>query len=133
MEYDIIRPVILDASATIAALSNEKGAEKVKPLLPLSVMSSVNISEVAKYLIETNNKTKSQAEDIIDKTIQNIIPFTKSQAMLSAELIKVTKPFGISLADRACLALAMETGYPVYTADRLWEKLNLDLDIVFLR
>ena len=125
--------VILDASALITLLSEEKGNETVASVLPKSVMSSVNIAEVAKFLIEKRNLNKEEVSNIIQSLIETIIPFDTQLALISADIVRDTKSLGLSLGDRACLALAISTGYTVYSSDRIWSKLDLGCKIVLIR
>ena len=125
--------VILDASALITLLSEEKGNETVASVLPKSVMSSVNIAEVAKFLIEKRNLNKEEVSNIIQSLIETIIPFDTQLALISADIVRQTKSLGLSLGDRACLALAISTGYTVYSSDRIWSKLDLGCKIVLIR
>jgi PIN domain nuclease of toxin-antitoxin system len=125
--------VILDASALITLLSEEKGNETVASVLPKSVMSSVNIAEVAKFLIEKRNLNKEEVSNIIQSLIETIIPFDTQLALISADIVSHTKALGLSLGDRACLALAISTGYTVYSSDRIWSKLDLGCKIVLIR
>lgn len=125
--------IIFDTSAILALINLEKGHDTVRPVLDRAIMSTVNVAEVAKFLIEKESYTRENVSSLIESTLYDIIPFTTSQAITSAEIIKETRPYGLSLGDRACIALSMETGYPIYTADRIWEKLSMNLDIVFVR
>ena len=120
------RVIILDASALIALLSEEIGAAFVKELLPISVMSSVNVAEVAQFLVITKQIDKYKSKEIIEHLIADSFVFDNEQAFLSAELIVATKKYGLSLADRACIALALKTGYPIYTADKVWKKIEIE-------
>ena len=63
----------------------------------------------------------------------NFGPFTPQQAETAAWLWSHTRNHGLSLADRACLALAMDKGLPVITVDRAWARLSLDIEIRVLR
>jgi PIN domain nuclease of toxin-antitoxin system len=126
--------VILDASALITVFSKEPGCENVLPLLSHAVMSSVNIAEVAKYLIERKAIDREIVETIIGKLLEEIIPFDSVQAYISAELALNTKKYGLSLGDRACLALAKSQGFTVYTADKAWQNITVDgVNIKFIR
>ncbi len=125
--------IIFDTSAILALINLEKGYDLVLPIIDKAIMSTVNVAEVAKFLIDKESYTRAKASTLIDSTLHGIIPFTTSQALTSAEIIKETKKYGLSLGDRACIALSMETGYPIYTADKMWQKLDLDLDIVYVR
>lgn len=125
--------VILDASALITLLSEEKGNETVASVLPKSVMSSVNIAEVAKFLMEKQGLNKEEVSNIIQSLVETIIPFDTQLALISADIVRDTKSLGLSLGDRACLALAISTGYTVYSSDRIWSKLDLGCKIVLIR
>lgn len=125
--------VILDASALITLLSEEKEYEVVASILPKSIMSSVNVAEVAKFLIEKRGLSKEEVSNIIHSLIEKIMPFDTKLALTSAAIIIQTKSLGLSLGDRACLALAISTGYTVYSSDRIWSQLELDCKIVVIR
>ena len=124
--------VILDASL-IALFAEEKGYEIVASIIPKSVMSSVNIAEVAKFLIERQGFNKKESSDIIQSLVEIIIPLDTKLALISADIIKQTKSLGLSLGDRSCLALALSTGYTVYSTDKIWSKLDLGCKIVLIR
>lgn len=124
---------ILDSSALIALLTQEKGYEKIVEILPQSVMSSVNVAEVAKFLKERNKLDDEQIQNTIYSLIDQIFPFDDKLAFVSANIIEKTKPFGLSLGDRACIALGLYTSYPIYTSDKAWSKLELDCNIHLIR
>ena len=125
--------LILDASALITLLSEEKGYEVVASILTKSIMSSVNVAEVAKFLIEKRGLSKEEVSNIIHSLIEKIMPFDTKLALTSSDIISQTKSLGLSLGDRACLALAISTGYTVYSSDRIWSQLELDCKIVVIR
>ena len=127
------RNVILDASALIAFVYAEKGHDVVAKVLHCAVMSTVNISEVIKYMINCNTE-KSEINLMLDKSLHKIMDFDRNQSYYAAELNTLTKTFGLSLADRACLALSLRTGYPIYTADKIWKQLQIkNIDIHLIR
>lgn len=117
----------------IALISQEEGCEKVYSVVAHSIMSSVNVSEVAKFLIDRHKLSKESTINSIQTLISEVIPFDEGHAYSSAELITKTKTIGLSLGDRACVALGLETGYPIYTADRVWLKLDLNCKINLIR
>ena len=124
---------ILDASALLALLKNEPGADKVEPLLGQIVMSSINVSETASILLESE-MTAQEVQECLLPLISDIVPFDEEQAFKTAELRKHTKNHGLSLGDRACISLGIKMGLPVYTADKVWKKLQLDnLEIELIR
>ena len=125
--------VILDASALLALIHQEEGADVVRHLLKKAVMSTVNISEVLTVLQRTNIIPKEALISITD-FIQAIIPFDIEQAQLTAELIPLTKSKGLSLGDRACIALGQKLQLPIYTADKIWKDIQLEnVDIKIIR
>jgi PIN domain nuclease of toxin-antitoxin system len=124
--------VILDASALLALLNQEEGHQKVAKHLPDAMMSTVNVSEVATVLVSTGIPVE-EVEELIDSLISHIEIFNSKQAYISALLREQTKKQGLSFGDRACLSLAMIKKIPVLTADKIWNKLSIDLDIRVIR
>jgi PIN domain nuclease of toxin-antitoxin system len=124
--------VVLDASAALAAFAQEPGAEKVAAILEDSIMSSVNLAEICGKLI-SRGLNRSEAEEAALDAAKYIAPFDVEQALLAGALIRQTRGLGLSLADRACLALAITIKAPVYTTDKAWKKLDLGLDIHLIR
>ncbi|AIL13694.1 PIN domain-containing protein [Candidatus Paracaedibacter symbiosus] len=125
--------VILDASALLALIHQEQGADIVKPLLKEALMSAVNVSEVLTALQRTDILPKEALSSISD-IIQTIIPFDTEQAQLAAELSPLTKSKGLSLGDRACIALGQKMQIPIYTADIIWGEVQLEnVDIRLIR
>jgi PIN domain nuclease of toxin-antitoxin system len=123
----------LDASAVLAAFYREPGAEKLSPeLLATAMISSVNLAEVHSKLV-TEGWDVEQAWRDCSGLVDQVVPFTMEQAKLTGSLVSTTRSLGLSLGDRACLALAIEQNAPVYTTDRSWKNLRLDLRIVVLR
>ena len=122
---DASQHFILDASALIALLSKEPGSAQVIEVLPHSIMSAVNIAEVAKFLKEKNNLADIQIRNTIYSLIYQIFPFDDKLAFLTAEILEKTKSFGLSLGDRCCIALGISTQYTIYTADKAWANLDI--------
>lgn len=123
---------VLDASAVLAFMLDEKGADAVLPLIGDAVISTVNMSEVLTKLIAADvpPKTARAAFDGLFLTIAN---FTPSQAEAAALLARQTMSQGLSLGDRACLALAREQGLPAVTADRAWAAVETGVDVRLIR
>jgi PIN domain nuclease of toxin-antitoxin system len=117
---------VIDSSALLAFIKDESTTfEELEVLLPKSVISSVNACEVATVMLRLGIPYDT-IEGLINETIGEIIPFNKEQYLTAAKLWSTTKPYGLSLGDRACLALAECMKLPVYTADRIWANLKLD-------
>lgn len=123
---------VLDASALIAAVSHEKGMEVVEPHLPQSIMSTVNLTEVATYMLD-KGYTIAEARQRLRTPGFDVIPYDQDLAFAAAEMRLQTRAYGLSLADRACLALAKREKLPVLTADKAWKKLNVGVKITLIR
>jgi len=125
--------VILDASALLALIQEESGAEVIKPLLKFSVMSAVNVTEVLSVL-QRANITPEEGLSLITDIVATILPFDLEQAEQAAKLHPLVQSKGLSLADRACIAIGLKLQLPIYTADRVWGELQLNgADIKLIR
>jgi ribonuclease VapC len=125
---------VLDASAIVAWLQSEPGAEKVADVLGSSAcaMSAVNVSEVASKLAE-GGSNRDRIQEIIGALHVEVATFDTEAALDAALLRPLTSAKGLSLADRACLALAMRLGVPVVTTDRAWAALSLPVTVTLAR
>lgn len=133
MRLSMNNRVILDASALLALIQEETGAEIIKPLLKFSVMSAVNVTETLSVLQRTNIFSE-EGLTLITDIVTTIVPFDLEQAEQVAKLHPLVQPQGLSLADRACIALGIKLQIPIYTADRIWDELKLDnIDIRLIR
>jgi ribonuclease VapC len=119
------KKIVLDASALLALLNQENGYEKVETALPNSMISSVNYSETIAVLSKLG-VPEEEAKELTHSIIPDIIPFDTEQAHTAAILRKQTQSHGLSLGDRACLALAEKFKARVLTADKVWGKLSLE-------
>ena len=123
---------VLDASAILAYLRSEPGASIVGDMMAQSVVSSVNLSEVIAKLAEEGFE-----EVEIRRTINRLpvlaVPFDEESAYVAGLLRPVTREQGLSLGDRACLALGLIRNSPVLTADRNWARVSIDLDLQMIR
>jgi ribonuclease VapC len=125
--------VVLDASALLAILNQEPGAEKMTPeLLSTAVISSVNLAEVHGKLVGRGLRPNDAWEAALTP-VREVVPFTSEDARLVGDLVAKTRPLGLSLGDRACLALGLSLKVPIYTADRSWKKLKAGARIHVIR
>lgn len=125
--------VVVDSSALLALLNREPGAEKLTAeLLSIAVCGTVNLAEVHSKLVSCGVR-ESDAWMDATSPVSELIDFTAAHAQVAGDLVRQTRAFGLSLGDRACLALGMTLGVPVYTADRSWKKLNLPVQINVIR
>ena len=124
--------VVLDASALIAVLRSEPGAEIVAAKLADAVIGAVNYSEVLKKAIERGSTAQIVAS-YVQRLSLPVVPFDIALAGKAAELYPAVKALGLSFADRACLALAADHGATVLTTDRKWAELTLPVKVRLVR
>lgn len=115
---------VLDASALLAYLFDEPGADGVAQALASGAsMSAVNFSEVLAKLEDRGIGVDVAVGDfqrlgILDA--MSIVDFTSLLAEEAARLRSATRGMGLSLGDRACLALAKTLGLAAWSADSSW-------------
>lgn len=124
--------VVFDASALLAFLLNESGADEVLQVIERAVMSAVNLAEVRTKLADLG-ETAQASGDIALRLIRRVEPFTEQDANEAAALRSVTRKRGLSIGDRACLVLGRQLGAVIYTADRAWSGLAVGCDLYFVR
>jgi len=124
--------VVLDASALLALVAAEPGANVVATLLDASTISSVNLSEVVAKLADYGVPEAAIRSSLTELAL-DVTDFTASTAVSAGLLRPSTKALGLSLGDRACLALGMEMGATVVTAERIWSGLTLDIPVHVIR
>jgi ribonuclease VapC len=125
---------VLDASAALALLRTEPGHELVAELLPGSVISALNYCEVVRKLAQLGSATAEEDTAALIALGATAAPFDITAAINTARLWPATRGAGLSLADRACLALATDIPNGVaVTADRAWTELDLDVPIQLIR
>jgi PIN domain nuclease of toxin-antitoxin system len=128
-----VSKIVLDASAVLALLNQEPGSQKLTPeLLQEAVASTVNLAEVQTKLVREGGDP-DEAWELACAPIAESEPFTSEQAKSAGTLASQTRHLGLSLGDRACLALGLRLGAPVYTTDREWKNLKLGIPIHVLR
>lgn len=124
--------VVLDASAVLAFLKAEPGADVVRQYLSGACLSTVNLLEVL--------ETSQRFEQGLDKTVRllrgwhvEFVPFDEQQVLAANVIKQQVGTAGVSLADRVCLALAKTRSLPVITADRRWVTLPIELKVILIR
>jgi PIN domain nuclease of toxin-antitoxin system len=127
-----VTSVVLDASALIALLRDEPGADVVRQRVAGSLISAVNYSEVLKKTIEVGGMPDLVHAHVGTLTV-NVVPFDELQARSAAALYPATKRFGLSFADRACLSLGMSSGALVLTAEAKWRHVELPVKLKVIR
>ncbi|MFY9589513.1 type II toxin-antitoxin system VapC family toxin [Rickettsia endosymbiont of Halotydeus destructor] len=125
--------VIFDASTLLALIKNEPVKVNLEEFLGNVIMSTVNVSEVAAILLQSD-MSEQECKDSIEPFINSIISFDQEQSFLTASLKKTTKHKGLSLGDRACIALGMKLNLPIYTGDKAWNDLKIiNINIILIR
>jgi ribonuclease VapC len=125
---------VMDASALLALMQGEIGSEVVDNLLleQECVVSSVNLTEVATRLIDKGLAPEQLMRVLKEFDVQSI-DFDQEQALAAAKLRLATKSAGLSLGDRACLALAQLMQGCAVTADHAWNDVKSALDVKILQ
>jgi ribonuclease VapC len=123
---------VLDASAVLCLLQEEEGAERVAEALPDAMIGAVNYSEVVAKLVEAG-LDEATVDSLIDKLQLKVIPFDRIQARHAGSLRSSTRKLGLSLGDRACLALAAAESATALTCERIWTKFEAPCKVEALR
>ena len=123
---------VVDASAVLAFVNNEPGSEAVESVLDNAIISTVNLAEVGAKLVD-KGMTVEEARQVRTSLGLQVRDFDESLTEESVRLRSVTKSKGLSLGDRACLALAVLEKAEVLTTDRIWAELDIGCDIQVIR
>ena len=123
---------VLDASAVLAVYFDEAGAGEVRATLPGALLSAVNYTEVIGKALDRGDTLAASLHKLAAMGVE-IVAHDARLAQRAGELRPLTKRAGLSLADRACLALAERERLPVLTADRSWKALGLGFDVRLIR
>jgi PIN domain nuclease of toxin-antitoxin system len=125
---------VLDASALLALLYREPGHGRVADLLDGAVISSVNWSETLAKLVQRGLADHSAVQALLALGV-DVVPFGRTDAERAARLWSAGRACGLSLGDRACLAVAQaQTDGVAVTADKVWADLDLpDVTVELIR
>lgn len=131
-------PVVLDASALLAYLGDEPGADMVAERIAAgATIATVNLTEVLSTLATRGHDPAAVASELTARGLLDgaitLEPFLTADAIEAARLRPLTRKAGLSLADRCCLALARRLAAPVLTSDHAWKSLPLDVDVRAIR
>ncbi len=124
--------VVLDASALLAVLRAQPGAERVEPRLEGAGIGAVNLSEVVAKL-DQDGVPELEIHLAIERLDLDIHAFDAAQAYTAGMLRQRTRTLGLSFGDRACLSLALRLGAVALTADRSWARLDIGVAIEVIR
>jgi ribonuclease VapC len=123
---------VVDASALLALVFDEPGADMVLAAGSGGCCSAVNFSEALAKLSD-RGVSAEDAEMHLAAVVGKVVVFDEDMARAAAALRARTRHSNVSFADRACLATAMSLGLPVITADRPWADLDVGVDIRLIR
>lgn len=125
--------MVLDSSALLATFNDEPGTERVKTALAMgAVISTVSLSEVVAKLTD-RGFTPEAIHAMLDGLRLQFAPFDGDLAYRAGLLRPATRHAGLSLGDRACLALAAQLGLPALTADRAWATVEVGVAVEVIR
>jgi PIN domain nuclease of toxin-antitoxin system len=124
--------IVADASAVLALLKQEPFGQFDPGRLLGALVSSVNLTEVLEKLC-SGGLSEPEASRAVAALGLQIVAFDEVQARIAARLRPQTRHVGLSLADRACLALGLRVGKLVVTADRVWAQLDIGVQVLLIR
>jgi ribonuclease VapC len=129
---------VLDASALLAHLQDEPGADVVGDAIAGgAVISTVNLAEIFSRLADRGGDPAKLAADLTQSGLLDgaitVEPFTAADAIDAGRLRPLTRGAGLSLGDRACLALARRLDAPALTADTDWQRIAHGVELRTIR
>ena len=122
------KPVVLDASAVLAAFFDEPGADRIAEQMNGALMSAVNYGEVVAKLVDRGTPREKILEIMAQLDVE-VIPADRDKATIAGLLRSETRASGLSLGDRSCPALAIVRNGVALTTDRAWASLELDVEV----
>ncbi len=121
--------VALDASALLALLLGEPGAETVKASLDGALLCTVNLAEIVSHYAKLG-ASRQDIETMLQPLPIRVVPVDAALSYEAGMLRRLTLPGGLSLGDRYCLALAKRDGIPALTAERRWPSIAGAADVM---
>jgi PIN domain nuclease of toxin-antitoxin system len=122
----------VDSSAVVAAILDEPGGDEMALRDGPFLLSAVNLCEVLERL-GADGDTTARTLAMLEALGLMLVDFTPDLAAIAARLKAPTRSVGLSLGDRACLALALREQAPVLTGDRAWSKVDVGVEVVLIR
>ncbi|MFN8705913.1 MAG: PIN domain-containing protein [Planctomyces sp.] len=123
---------VLEASAVLAVLLKEPGADIVRPHLPGAMISAVNVAEIINRRLKNGESLERNAQ-VVGSLQMRIVDFDFEQAVMSASFKPYARIANLSLADRACLSLGLLRNVPVLTAEQNWTKTDMGVNVRLIR
>jgi ribonuclease VapC len=133
-----VSQAVLDASALLAYLREEPGAAVVADAIAEgAAISTVNLAEVLSRVADRGGDPVQLCEELVARGLLEgaiaIEPFLTADVTEVARLRLATRGEGLSLGDRACLALALRLEVPAFTADTAWQDLRTGVELRQIR
>ncbi len=130
--------VVLDASALMAHLKSEPGADVVDEAMKHRAAISIVIwGEVLSKLAERGEDPEEVAKELkAEGLIGGVIaiePVSEEDCIAIARLRVKTRKRGISQSDRTCMALAARLKVPALTSDHKWTEVDIDAEVQLFR
>jgi ribonuclease VapC len=119
---------VLDASALLALLLDEPGADNVKAVLADAAMSAINLAEVVSYFAKLG-ATDADINALLQPLPIKIIPADAEMSYAAGMMRRATLSAGLSLGDRYCLSCAARLAGTAITADRSWAQIADDVGV----
>ena len=124
---------VLDASAVLALIHDEPGADRVAAVLSGASICTVNLAEVVGELVDADIDASRLAELLITAGV-TIEPLTAEDAVLAGAIRSHPGGKALSLGDRCCLAVTVRTvPAEVLTGDRVWTTIDLPIRVRLIR
>lgn len=124
--------IVLDASALLCLLNDEAGADRIATILTRSVIGATNLAEVVSKLRE-RGLSLAEVQEVLGGLHLDVRPLSAAQAMTTGDLRPAMRALGLSLGDRACLALAIELGAELYTTDAALARAEVAIAVTNVR
>lgn len=124
--------IVLDASALLCLLNDEPGADRVVDVLTRCVIGTTNLAEVVSKL-RKRGLSLDEVREALGGLHLDVRPLSPAQAFIIGDLRPTTKSLGLSLGDRACLALAMDLQAELFTTDAALASVETGITITDVR
>jgi PIN domain nuclease of toxin-antitoxin system len=127
-----VSKVVLDASAMLCLLNDEPGADRVINALPHAVIGATNLAEIVSKLRE-RGLSLDEVREALGGLNLDVRPLSPAQALIIGDLRPAIRSLGLSLGDRACLALAIDLQAEMLTTDAALASADVGVTITNVR